>query len=111
MGLPLLAAADAAQIASFLKNGEPGAYKTALERGRALCSMEKEKRTALEEGVGIWPENLSDAPFLGMDEAASRIYPLFLAEKEPASFSRFGRYLHIQGMMAAELPRIIRLLL
>ena len=111
MGLPLLAAADAAQIASFLKNGEPGAYKAALERGRALCSMEKEKRTALEEGVGIWPENLSDASFLGMDEAASRIYPLFLAEKEPASFSRFGRYLHIQGMMAAELPRIIRLLL
>ena len=73
--------------------------------------MEKEKRTALEEGVGIWPENLSDASFLGMDEAASRIYPLFLAEKEPASFSRFGRYLHIQGMIAAELPRIIRLLI
>lgn len=111
LGLPLFAAADAAQIASFVRRGEFGAYRAALERGRALCGMEKDRRTALEEGVGIWPENLSDASFLGMDEEAEKIYPLFLAEKAPSSLSRPGSWLRIQGMMAAELPQIIRLLL
>lgn len=110
LGLPMFAAADAAQIASFAGKGGLGAYKTALERGRALCNMEKERRAALGSGVGIWPENLTDASFLGMDEEAGKIYPLFLAEKEPLSFRRIGKYLRIQGMMAAELPELIRLL-
>ena len=109
-GLPLYAAADAVQIASFVKHGELGAYRMAVERGRALCSMEKERRAALESGTGIWPENLSDASFLGMDESASRIYPLFLAEKEPGSLSQLGQYLHIQGMLAAGFADLIRLL-
>lgn len=111
IAMPLLAAADAAQIASFVSKGELGAYRAAVERGKALCAMEKEKRAALEDGVAVWPENLSDAAFLGMDEAASKIYPLFLAEKAPASVSGPGRWLHIQFMMAAELPGMIRLLL
>ena len=110
-GLPLYAAADAVQIASFLKDGRLDAYKMAVERGRALCSMEKERRDALRDGVGIWPENLSDASFLGMDESAEKIYPLFLAEKEPLSFSRLGRYLQIQGMLTAGFSKMIRLFL
>lgn len=111
LGFPLYAAAGAAQIASFIRHGEFDAYKMAVERGRALCSMEKEKRTALQEGVGIWPENLSDASFLGMDESAEKIYPLFLAEKEPLSFLRLGRYIQIQGMLTAGFPKIFRLFL
>ena len=109
--LPLYAAADAVQIASFIKHGEFDAYKMAVERGRALCSMEKEKRAALQNGAGIWPENLSDASFLGMDESAEKIYPLFLAEKEPLSLKHLGRYMQIQGMLAAGFPKIIRLFL
>lgn len=110
LGLPLYAAADAVQIASFVRRGELGAYRAAVERGRALCSMEKERRAALEDGTGIWPENLSDASFLGMDASAEKIYPLFLAEKEPASFLRLGQYLRMQGMLAAGFPEMIRLL-
>ena len=109
--LPLYAAADAVQIASFLRHGELDAYKMAVQRGRALCSMEKERRAALEDGVGIWPENLSDASFLGMDESAEKIYPLFLAEKETLSFSHLGLYLRIQGMLTSGFPKILRLFL
>lgn len=110
LGLPLYAAADAVQIASFVRHGEFGAYRMAVERGRALCSMEKERRAALEDGAGIWPENLSDASFLGMEESAEKIYPLFLAEKEPDTLSLLGRYLYIQGMLAAGFTEWIRLL-
>lgn len=110
LGLPMYAAADAVQIASFVRRGEFGAYRMAVERGRALCSMEKERRAALEDGAGIWPENLSDASFLGMEESAEKIYPLFLAEKEPGSLSRFGRYLRIQSLLAAGFAEWIRLL-
>lgn len=110
-GLPLFAAAGAAQIASFVRRGESGAYRMAKERGRALCGLEKNRRAALDGCVSVWPENLPDASYLGMDEEAGKIYPLFLAEKEPASIKHIPRYLYIQGRMAAELPQIIRMLL
>lgn len=109
-GLPVFAAVDAAQLASFVRRGGLGSYKTALERGHALCSLEKDRRAALGGGVGIWPENLSDASFLGMDEAAEKMYPLFLSEKEPVLAGRLARYLRIQWMLTAELPQLIRLL-
>lgn len=110
LGLPLFAAADAAQISSFVRRGEFGAYRTGFARGRALCHLEKDRRAALEGGVAVWPENLSDASFLGMEEEAEKIYPLFLSEKEPVSAGRLARYLHIQRMLAAQLPELVRLL-
>jgi hypothetical protein len=110
LGLPFYAAADAAQIASFAGRGEFGAYKTAMERGKTLCGLERDRRAALDSGISVWPENLSDASFLGMDEAAERIYPLYLAQKEPVLAERLADYLRMQGMLAAELPRLIRLL-
>lgn len=110
LGLPFYAAADAAQIASFAGRGEFGAYRTAMERGKTLCGLERDRRAALDGGVSVWPENLSDASFLGMDEAAERIYPLYLAQKEPVLTGRIADYLRMQMMLAAELPRLIRLL-
>ena len=57
----------------------------------------KDRKLAFEES--LTPENLSDASFLGMDESAEKIYPLFLAEKEPLSLKHLGRYMQIQGML------------
>ena len=80
----------------------------ALTRGRALCSLESERRLALDEGVSVYPENLSDASFLGMDEQAERIYPLFLAETEFFAPERMLRYLHIQGLLTRDFRKLIR---
>ena len=110
LGFPMFALTDLAQLSAFLRRGEFGAYRMAVERGKALCSLEKDRRTALDEGVSLWPENLSDASFLGMDEAAEQIYPLFLAEKGEGSLRRFARYAHVQKMLALQLAEMIRLL-
>lgn len=109
-GFPMFAAAELAQLSAFLRRGEFGAFRMAAERGRALCSLEKDRRTALNEGVSLWPENLSDASFLGMDQAAEQIYPLFLAEKGDRSLRNIARYAHVHRMLAAQLPELIRLL-
>ena len=93
-----------AQIADFLKRREAGAYRMAVMRGRALCSLERERRAALADGVSVYRENLEDAAFLGMDEAARRILPLFLAEKEPLAAARIPEYLHLQKMLVQEFP-------
>lgn len=110
LGFPMFAVTDLAQLFAFIRRGELGAYRMAVERGRALCSLEKDRRTALEEGVSLWPENLSDASFLGMDEAAEQVYPLFLAEKGEGSLRCFARCAHVQKMLALQLPEVIRLL-
>ena len=109
LGLPLYALADLAQAASFAGHGELAEYRMALTRGRALCSLEKEKRLALDEGVSVYPENMADACFLGMSREAERTYPLFLAEKELFSPGRLLRYLHIQNILAGDLRGLIRL--
>ena len=109
LGLPLYALADLAQAASFAGHGELAEYRMALTRGRALCSLEKEKRLALDEGVSVYPENMADACFLGMSRDAERTYPLFLAEKELFSPGRLLRYLHIQNILAGDLRGLIRL--
>ena len=109
LSAPLSAAACAAQLSSFIRRGEAVAWRMAVVRGKALCSLERERRGALEEGVPVWAETLSDASFLGM-EGEARQYPLFLAEKEPAAPGRLKMYLHIQGLLARELPGILRLL-
>lgn len=109
LGLPVYALADLAQAASFAGHGELAEYRMALTRGRALCSLEKEKRLALDEGVSVYPENMADACFLGMSREAERTYPLFLAEKELFSPGRLLRYLHIQNILAGDLRGLIRL--
>ena len=103
LGFPFFAAVDAAQTAAFLKEGEAGAYRMARTRGRALCSLEQERRAALRDGVSVYPENIADASFLGMDDAVRRIYPLFLAQKEPFMLSRIPRYLHLQRLLVPAL--------
>ena len=110
LGLPLYALADLAQAGSFAGHGELDEYRMALTRGRALCSLEKERRSALDEGVCVYPENMSDACFLGMSREAERIYPLFLAEKELFSPGRLLRYLHIQNLLAGDLRGLVRLM-
>ena len=107
---PVRAASGAVRLASFIRRGEAGAWHLAAARGRALCSLEKERREALGDGVSVWAENLSDASFLGMEGEAQRQYPLFLAEKEPAEPGRIFRYLRIQGLLARDLPGLMRLL-
>lgn len=110
LGFPMFALTDLAQLSAFIRRGELDAYRMAAERGRALCSLEKDRRAALDEGVSLWPENLSDASFLGMDQAAEQIYPLFLAEKGERSLRHFARYARIQRMLALQLPELVRLL-
>lgn len=109
LGFPVYALAELAQITSFVSRGETAEYKMARTRGRALCSLEMERRMALEEGVSVYAENLSDASFLGMDEEAERIYPLYLAEKEFFTSERLGRYLHIQRILTRDVRGLIRL--
>jgi len=109
LGLPLYALADLAAAGSFAGSGESAEYRMALTRGRALCSLESERRLALDEGVSVYPENLPDASFLGMDEQAEGIYPLFLAEKEFFAPGRMLRYLHIQGLLTRDFRKLIRL--
>ena len=108
LGLPFYALADLAAAGSFAGRGESEEYRMALTRGRTLCSLEGERRLALDEGVSVYPENLSDASFLGMDEQAERIYPLFLAEKEFFAPERMLRYLHIQGLLTRDFRKLIR---
>ena len=110
LGLPLYALADLAQAGSFAGHGELAEYRMALTRGRALCSLEKERRRALNEGVSVYPENMADACFLGMSREAERTYPLFLAEKELFSPGRLHRYLHIQNLLAGDLRGLVRLM-
>ena len=110
VNLPADVAGRAARTIAFAGRGELDACRMAVVRGHALCSLERERRQALDEGTSIWPENLSDASFLGMEEAACRIYPLFLAEKEPASPDRIPRYLHLQRLLARDRRRIGALL-
>ena len=110
LGLPLYALAGLAQAGSFAGHGELAEYRMARTRGRALCSLEKEKRRALDAGVSVYPENMSDASFLGMSREAERTYPLFLAEKELFSPGRLLRYLHIQNLLARDLRGLIRLM-
>lgn len=99
LGAPLYMAADAAQAAAFRKEGEAGAWRMARTRGRALRSLERERRTALKDGISVYPENIADASFLGMEEAVRRIYPLFIAQKEPVILSRLPQYLHLQRLL------------
>ena len=80
-------------------------HRMAIERGRMLCTLEKERREAFEEGVSSWPENLSEASCLAMGEEAGRIYPLFLAYREPASPDRIPRYLRISRLLFCDYVR------
>ena len=77
----------------------------AIERGRMLCTLEKERREAFEQGAGSWPENLSEASYLAMGKEAGRIYPLFLAYREPASPDRIPRYLRISRLLFRDYVR------
>lgn len=104
--LPIAAAGNAASAAGFIRRGELDAFRMAVTRGRALCSLEKERRDALESGTGIWPENLSDASFLAMEESAAAIYPLFLAQREPFMPERIPQYLRLLRMMRKDFRRL-----
>ena len=103
----LAAAVRQAQRRSFGKRGEEDAFRMAQLRGKALCSLERERREALEHGVSVWAENLPDAAFLGMDKAAERVYPLFLAEKTPFSVPGIREALGIQELVRRSLPGIL----
>ena len=80
-------------------------HRMAIERGRMLCTLEKERREAFEQGAGSWPENLSEASYLAMGKEAGRIYPLFLAYREPASPDRIPRYLRISRLLFRDYVR------
>ena len=80
-------------------------HRMAIERGRMLCTLEKERREAFEQGAGSWPENLSEASYLAMGKEAGRIYPLFLAYREPASPDRIPRYLWISRLLFRDYVR------
>ncbi|MDO5134032.1 MAG: hypothetical protein Q4D81_13795 [Eubacteriales bacterium] len=110
LSLPVLFAAKAARAAAFRQGGTPEAGRLASERGRILCRLERAKRAALAEGVSVWPESLPDAAFLAMDDRNSRIYPLYLAEKEPFLFRRVPQYLRIRRQLARETAQLYRLL-
>lgn len=107
---PLLFAAGAAQAASFLREGEGGAYRMARTRARALRSLERERREAFRDGITVFPENLSDASFLGMDGEGGKVYPLYLARKEPAEAAQIPHLLHVQALLLREYPAWSRLL-
>lgn len=110
LGSPVFALADAARIADFARRGELDQYRMAAVRGRALRSLEKERRQALDEGVSVYPETLADASFLGMEGAGGRIYPLFLAEKEAFAADRLLALWRIQRLLTKEFPQLVRLI-
>lgn len=85
-------------------------YKTACERGQTLCALERERRAALDSGVSVYAENLSDASFLGMDENAVRVYPLYLAERDSFMPGRFFLYLKITRLLLREADRLSEIL-
>ena len=109
LGFPALKAADAMQALSFAGSGETEAYRMAQVRGKALCSLEKERREALADGVSVWAESLPEASFLGMEDAAETIYPLFLAEKEPFSLSGLPDFFRMQVLLLRSLPELYSL--
>lgn len=85
-------------------------YKTACERGRTLCALERERRFALDSGIPVYAENISDASFLAMDEKAGRVYPLYLAEREIFLPGRAFRYLKICRILIREADRLAEIL-
>ena len=95
LGLPLYALADLAQAASFAGHGELAEYRMALTRGRALCSLEKEKRLALDEGVSVYPENMADACFLGRASKSHTIrrYIVSIMFGDAWNFARYSSLL------------------
>lgn len=103
LAFPLAAAVRRTQEAALLHRSGKGngkeEYRMAIERGRMLCTLEKERREAFEQGASSWPENLSEASYLAMGKEAGRIYPLFLAYREPASPDRIPRYLRISRLL------------
>ena len=111
LNLPALTAVERAQAAAFAARGEIEEYRMARERGRALCALEKERREALADGVSVWAETLADASFLGMEEPADRMYPLFLAQKAPFSLHGLPECAQLQRLLIRELPAIRDLLL
>lgn len=111
LNLPALTAVERAQAAAFAGRGEIEEYRMARERGRALCALEKERREALADGVSVWAETLADASFLGMEEPADRMYPLFLAQKAPFSLHGLPECAQLQRLLIRELPAIRDLLL
>lgn len=101
------AAVQPAQRRSFGRRGEKDAFRMAQIRGKALCSLERERRGALEQGVSVWAENLPDAAFLGMDKEAERVYPLFLAEQIPFSAAGIREVLGARELFRRSLPEIL----
>ena len=97
LAFPLEAAVRKAQAAAFARRKEE--FRKAIERGRMLCTLERERREAFEEGAGTYPENLSEASYLAMGQEAGRIYPLYLASREPSSADRIPRYLQIHRLL------------
>lgn len=85
-------------------------YRTACERGQTLCDLERERRAALDMGVPVYAENLSDASFLGMDEKAGRVYPLYLSEREFFLPGRVFLYLKISRLLLCEADRLTKIL-
>lgn len=102
-GFLLLGAAETAERAAAARRGEGDACRMAFERGRMLCDVERARRRALAAGTSVCVQNLPDAACLGMGEDAGRIYPLFLAEKEPFSMFRIPQYVHVAGLLTAAL--------
>lgn len=111
LNLPALTAVERAQAAAFARRGGTDEYRMARERGKALCALEKERRQALADGVSVWPETLADAAFLGMEEPADRMYPLYLAHKEPLSLHSLPACARLQLLLLRELPAIRALVL
>lgn len=110
LSAPLLGLMTAVQAGSFVKKGELPEYRMAVQRSRALRSLERERRRALEEGVSVYAENLPDASFLGMNEKTEAIYPLFLAGRVPFEPGQLPACIRIQGLLVRDLREILRFL-
>lgn len=109
-GRPAMAAAEASLSSFFSREGRDGAFETAKERGRILCELEAARRGALSAGAGVFAENLSDAAYLGMDDAAKRVYPLYLAPRLRLSPLDLPALFKVQRLLFLERHEIAALL-